>query len=60
MTARSDWRAAFEMQTPLAQTLGFSPFSSPSVPNLMMIVYAVLYTLIALAVALRLFSQRDL
>lgn len=53
-------RAAFEMQTTLARTFGLSPFISSSVPSLAMIVYAVLYTGVALTLALWLFSRRDL
>ncbi|HZD58006.1 MAG TPA: ABC transporter permease [Anaerolineales bacterium] len=53
-------RAAFEMQSPMVRALGFSPFSSPSVPSPVMIWYAVLYTLLALTLAIRLFSKRDL
>jgi hypothetical protein len=53
-------RAAFEMSSPLARTMGFSPFSSPSVPSPMMIWYAIFYTLGALLLAIRFFSKRDL
>lgn len=53
-------RAAFEMQTPLARTFIPSPFVSASVPSPLMIAYAALYTVIALALALRFFSRRDL
>jgi len=53
-------RAAYEMQSPLVAALGFSPFSAPSVPSPMMIVYALGYTTLALALALRHFGRRDL
>lgn len=53
-------RAAYEMQSPLVAALGFSPFSAPSVPSPMMIVYALGYTALALALALRHFGRRDL
>jgi Cu-processing system permease protein len=53
-------RAAFEMQSPMVRALGFSPFSSTSVPSPVMIWYAVFYTLAALWLAIRLFSRRDL
>jgi ABC-2 type transport system permease protein len=53
-------RAAFEMQSPLVQALGFSPFSSSSVPSLIMVVYAILYTVIALGLAINRFQRRDL
>ncbi len=53
-------RAAFEMTSPLLRSLGFSPFSAPSVPSPLMIVYAGLYLLVALGLALRQFNARDL
>lgn len=53
-------RAAFEMQSPMVRALGFSPFSSPSVPSPVMIWYAIFYSLLALSLAIRLFSKRDL
>jgi ABC-type transport system involved in multi-copper enzyme maturation permease subunit len=53
-------RAAFEMQSPLVQALGFSPFSSSSVPSLIMVGYAILYTVIALGLAINRFQHRDL
>jgi len=53
-------RAAYEMQSPLVQALGFSPFSSGSVPSLFMIAYAIVYAAIALLLAIRQFHRRDL
>ncbi len=53
-------RAAFEMTTPLLRSVGFSPFSAPSVPSLLMIVYAGVYLLVTLIVAVRRFGRRDL
>lgn len=53
-------RAAYEMQSPLVQALGFSPFTSGSVPSLMMIGYAVFYAAVALILAIRQFRRRDL
>jgi len=53
-------RAAYAMQSPLVRALGFSPFSASSVPSPVMTWYAVLYTLAALALAIRQFSRRDL
>jgi Cu-processing system permease protein len=54
-------RAAFEMQSPMAGVLGnFSPFTSQSVPSTLMIGYAALYALAALAFAIRQFNHRDL
>lgn len=53
-------RAGYEMQPPLVASLGFSPFSSLSLPSLLMIAYAVLYLIAALALAVRQFHKRDL
>ncbi len=54
-------RAAFQMQPPLTRDLGaLTPFSASSVPNEWMVLYAVLYIAVALALALRQFSRRDL
>lgn len=53
-------RAAFEVQSPIMAALGFTPFTSLSVPSLLMIAYAVLYLLAACALAIRNFNRRDL
>jgi Cu-processing system permease protein len=53
-------RAAFEMQTPLAAAFSMSPFVTISVPSALMIWYAVLYLLVTLALAVRIFQNRDL
>lgn len=53
-------RAASELQSPLVAALGFSPFSSTSVPSNAMIVYAVIYLLVVIVAAIRLFNTRDL
>ena len=53
-------RAAYEMQSALSGALGVSPFGTLSVPSPAMIVYAVLYTGMALFLAVRVFSRRDL
>jgi Cu-processing system permease protein len=61
MPSEALWRrAAFEMQSPLANAMRISPFSTLSVPSIAMVLYAALYLTIALAVALRTFSKRDL
>lgn len=55
------WRlAAFNMQPPLFTNLDFSPFSMGAVPSGAMVVYAAVYILALLALAMRAFSQRDL
>jgi ABC-type transport system involved in multi-copper enzyme maturation permease subunit len=53
-------RASFEMQTPLSAALGMSPFGTISVPSALMIVYAILYLLAALAAAVNTFQHRDI
>lgn len=54
-------RAAHEISSPLLQAVaGFTPFTASSPPSAIMMVYAVLYLLVALWVATRWFQQRDL
>ncbi len=53
-------RAAYEMQTPLAGALGMSPFGAFSVPSLLMFLYAILYLVIVLAIAVSTFRHRDI
>jgi ABC-type transport system involved in multi-copper enzyme maturation permease subunit len=53
-------RAAFEMQSPLVSALGFSPFTASSMPSLVMVIYGLVYALLALLLAIRLFNRRDL
>ena len=61
MPSEALWRrAAFEMQSPLANAMRISPFGTFSVPSAAMIIYAGVYMMIALAVAIRRFSRRDL
>jgi ABC-type transport system involved in multi-copper enzyme maturation permease subunit len=61
MPSEALWRrAVFEMQTPLAGSLPFSPFANVSIPSGVMIVYAVVYLLAALAIAVGHFQLRDL
>jgi len=61
MPSEALWRrAAYEMQSPIAGSLPFSPFANISVPSNTMIGYSVFYLLIVLAVAFAHFSQRDL
>ncbi len=61
MPSEALWRrAAFEMQSPLANAMHISPFSTLSVPSMAMIFYAAGYLAIALLVAIRRFSQCDL
>lgn len=61
MPSEALWkRAAHELQSPLAAALGFSPFASRVYPSPAMILYAVLYLLLALVLAMRRFQRRDL
>jgi ABC-type transport system involved in multi-copper enzyme maturation permease subunit len=61
MPSESMWRrASFEMQSSLARSIQFSPFSSASAPSAAMVGYAVVYLLIAFSVALYNFQERDL
>ena len=53
-------RATFEMQTALGAVMQMTPFVTLSVPNLLMMAYAVLYLLVALVVAVRIFDNRDM
>lgn len=61
MPSEAIWRRAeFDMQTPLAGSLPFSPFANVSVPSATMIAYACVYLLVALVIALYHFQRRDL
>ena len=61
MPSEAVWRrAAFEMESPLAGSLQFSPFADISVPSLAMIGYAGVYLLSALGIAIYHFQNRDL
>jgi len=53
-------RAAFEMQSPLVAALGFSPFTAASMPSLLMVIYGMVYAVLALLLAIGLFNSRDL
>lgn len=53
-------RAAFEMQSALVSVIGASPFTTSSVPSPIMTIYAVAYTGVILALAVRQFRRRDL
>lgn len=61
MPSEAIWRrAAFEMQSPIAGSLPFSPFANISVPSGTMIVYALIYLAAAMAIAIFHFQRRDL
>jgi ABC-type transport system involved in multi-copper enzyme maturation permease subunit len=61
MPTEALWQlAAFHMQPALMRELQLTPFSPASVPNGLMVAWAVGYVLVALAVALVAFERRDL
>lgn len=63
MPSEAMWkRAAYIMQPPFLSNLGLdaTPFGAASTPSPLMVGYTVLYVIAALAVAVRLFSSRDL
>jgi Cu-processing system permease protein len=53
-------RAAYQMQSPISGMLGMSPFGTISVPSPAMIIYAVIYLIVAFLITLRIFGKRDL
>jgi Cu-processing system permease protein len=53
-------RATFEMQSTLATVLQISPFTTTSVPSQIMIFYTLLYLVVTLAIAIRIFQNRDI
>jgi Cu-processing system permease protein len=60
MPVEALWRrAAYLMQPPILSGLP-SPFSGTSPPSLAMVIYAVAYAALALALAMRVFGRRDL
>lgn len=61
MPSEAIWRrAAFEMESPLAGSLQFSPFADVSVPSITMIGYAIAYLVVVLGIAMYHWYQRDL
>jgi Cu-processing system permease protein len=61
MPSESVWRrASYVMQSSTSRALDFSPFATRSAPSGVMMLYAALYLLVALSVALYHFRQRDL
>lgn len=61
MPTEALWRrAVFEMQSPLTGALQFTPFADVSVPSGAMVIYAAIFAIVALAIAVYRFSQRDL
>jgi ABC-type transport system involved in multi-copper enzyme maturation permease subunit len=61
MPTEALWRrAAFELQGPVIGGFGRTPFATSSVPSPAMVVYAALYMVAALALAVRKFTRRDI
>jgi Cu-processing system permease protein len=61
MPSEALWkRAAYELQSPIVSALGFNPLTGSVYPSAAMIVYALLYLIIVVAFAIRLFKYRDL
>jgi len=61
MPSESLWRrAAFEMQTPLAGSLSFSPFANVSIPSGTALVYAAAFAIVVFAAAVWRLGRRDL
>jgi ABC-type transport system involved in multi-copper enzyme maturation permease subunit len=61
MPSEALWRkAASALQGPIIGGFGRTPFSVASVPSAGMVAYAAIYTAIALSLAVRRFSRRDL
>ncbi|HVX39459.1 MAG TPA: ABC transporter permease [Gemmatimonadaceae bacterium] len=60
MPGESLWRrAAYEMQTPLAGSLSFSPFANVSIPSGVAVGYAAIYLAVVVAAAVYGFEKRD-
>lgn len=53
-------RATYEMQSPLTAALQMTPFSTVSVPSILMIVYAFVYLAVMLIAAVNTFQHRDI
>jgi Cu-processing system permease protein len=53
-------RAIYMMQTPLSSALQMTPFSTLSVPSVLMVVYAFIYLLAMLWLAISTFQRRDM
>jgi Cu-processing system permease protein len=61
MPSESVWRrASYVMQSSATRTFNFSPFGTHSAPSVTMMLYAVVYLLAAMTLALYRFQQRDL
>jgi ABC-type transport system involved in multi-copper enzyme maturation permease subunit len=60
MPSEALWkRAAYEMREIIVDAIGFSPFTSASIPSPLMVIYAGIYAVFALILALWSFQKRD-
>lgn len=53
-------RATYMMQSPLSSALQMTPFSTISVPSVLMVLYAILYLILMLWAAVNTFRKRDI
>jgi hypothetical protein len=53
-------RAVYSMQSPLSSALQMTPFTTISVPSVLMVLYAVLYLLVMMWIAVNTFKHRDI
>lgn len=61
MPSEALWkRAAHELQSHLVSAIGFNPLTGSVYPSMAMVVYAIIYLVVILILAVRLFSRRDL
>lgn len=61
MPSEAVWhRAALEMQSGVSRAFDFSPFGVHSAPSITMMIYALLYVSVSMAIALYHFHHRDL
>jgi ABC-type transport system involved in multi-copper enzyme maturation permease subunit len=61
MPSEALWkRAAHELQSHLVSAIGFNPLTGSVYPSVAMIIYAGIYLVVMVALAIRLFNRRDL
>ena len=61
MPSEALWkRAAHELQSYLVSAVGFNPLTGSVYPSIAMIIYAGIYLVVMIALAIRLFNRRDL
>jgi hypothetical protein len=61
MPSETIWRyASQQMSSPLSGVMGLSPFSAGPSPSTAMMIYVILYILVSMVMAVRVFANRDL